>query len=119
MTSQVTEVGDAVSPTSKDVSMYIDLPHLLTEDDGAWRDHAYCKGHRELLPLFFTENATRIRTRAVMVAEAQEICAKCTVRKECFNFAKSNDMGHGVWGGVDFFIPKTGRKDRHIPDDIN
>lgn len=108
-----------VRVTDYDTYNFIDLPSLKFEDNGRWREHAKCKSKPEMTPVFFTENARRNRTRAMMIEEARQLCEQCTVRKECFNFAKQNEMRNGVWGGVDFFVStNTGR--RHpIPDEID
>ena len=96
------------------------LPYLLNEDNGRWRDKAKCKGQPELLPLFFTEYPTTILyKRADMIAEAKVYCDQCSVRKECFAFAKSNNIQHGVWGGIDFFTSTNGTIKRVIPDSID
>jgi hypothetical protein len=71
-----------------------------------------------MTPIFFTENAQRNNTRAMMVEQAQALCSKCTVRKECFNFAKQNDMRNGVWGGVDFFVSTNSPRKFPFPDSV-
>lgn len=105
--------------TDYDTTNFIELPHLKFEDDGRWRDKAFCKGQPDLIPLFFTENAKRNNTRAMMVAEAQKLCNQCEVRKECYNFARKNDLRHGVWGGVDFFVSSDSPRLTPLPDSID
>ena len=96
------------------------LPYLTHEDNGRWRDKAKCKGQPELLPLFFTEYpATILYKRSDMVAEAKVYCDQCSVRKECFAFAKSNNIQPGVWGGIDFFTSTNGTIKHVIPDSID
>ena len=96
------------------------LPYLLKEDNGRWRDKAKCKGQPELLPLFFTDYPTSPKYKRVdMVAEAKVYCDQCSVRKECFAFAKSNNIQHGVWGGIDFFTSSNGTIKHKLPDSID
>jgi len=99
---------------------WLSLPYLRKEDNGRWRDKAKCKGQPELLPLFFTEYpATTLYKRVDMVAEAKVYCDQCSVRKECFAFAKSNNIQHGVWGGIDFFTSTNGTIKQKLPDSID
>ena len=111
-------VGEDDSP-----AIYHDLhqlPYLLQEDNNRWRDRAKCKGQPELLPLFFTEYpATTSYKRVDMVAEAKVYCDQCSVRKECFNFARANNIQHGVWGGIDFFTSTNGTIKQKLPDFVN
>jgi hypothetical protein len=105
--------------TDYDTTNFIELPHLKYDDGGQWRDRAFCKGQPHLTPLFFTEKAKRNNTRAMMVAEAQKLCNQCEVRKECYNFARKNDLRHGVWGGVDFFVSSDYPRLSPLPDIID
>lgn len=34
------------------------------------------------------------------ISEARRICARCTVRRECLDFAMRNGEMHGIWGGT-------------------
>ena len=122
----VTKAGGVKPPvvrrvrlTDYDTQNFIDLPSLKFEDNGRWREHAQCKGQSFMTPIFFTENAGRNNTRAMMIAQAQELCSQCTVRKECFNFAKQNDMRNGVWGGVDFFVSSNTHRRDPLPDSVD
>lgn len=99
-------------------SRQIDYQYLKKAGTGLWRTKALCLGRHDLLSLFFAENATRARTRAMMIAEAKEkYCDNCPVRRECFHFAKDNEIKHGVWGGIDFTVGRDYTPD--IPDDID
>jgi WhiB family redox-sensing transcriptional regulator len=33
------------------------------------------------------------------VSRAKMICAGCQVRRECLDFAMTNDLSYGIWGG--------------------
>ena len=34
------------------------------------------------------------------IARAKRICAGCSVRRECLEFALSSNQIHGIWGGT-------------------
>ena len=34
------------------------------------------------------------------IARAKKICAGCSVRRECLEFALSNNQIYGIWGGT-------------------
>lgn len=68
--------------------------------------------------LFFSDRPSDL-------AEAQEICARCTVRVRCLEIALRDNLEWGVWGGVIFwdgqpFHRRRGRgrprlADAHLP----
>ena len=120
-TEVIGEVGGEQPPAPR-----VDFPYLLVADKGSWRQKAKCLGQRELTPMFFGELPSGKLGRGTgdlrdyLINEAKSMCMDCSVRKECFRFAKDNKIGHGVWGGVDFFLTKTDKKNgRVIPDDID
>jgi WhiB family redox-sensing transcriptional regulator len=39
-------------------------------------------------------------TDSVGVASAQKICRSCKVRELCLEYALTNHLAHGVWGGT-------------------
>ena len=39
---------------------------------------------------------------------AMMVCAKCPVKKECYDYAIKNNEEYGVWGGVDFTYRRIG-----------
>ncbi len=47
--------------------------------------------------LFFPEGAAG---RSVKVAQAKQICATCPVAVQCLQFAISNEIVDGIWGGT-------------------
>jgi WhiB family redox-sensing transcriptional regulator len=65
----------------------------LTDD--AWMDTAACKG---LTHLFFPTPAERPQARERREATAREVCASCTVRTTCRDFARDQHE-YGFWGG--------------------
>jgi hypothetical protein len=112
------EMEGGEMPPSSPLYSLVDFPHLKYDDGGLWRENAYCLGKTRFIPLFFPETGRGNRRKPV-VAKAKIICSKCSVRKECFNFAKKNDFEHGVWGGVDFFKPSRPALKEPIPDDVD
>lgn len=64
--------------------------------DDEWRDHALC---RDTDPeLFFPVGTTGMAL--VQIDEARDVCAQCTVRVECLDFALATNQDSGVWGGL-------------------
>ena len=62
----------------------------------SWRDAAACL-HADP-NLFFPVSATG--RSLIQVADAKAICARCPVRRECLEFARSNEPIDGIWGGT-------------------
>ena len=48
--------------------------------------------------LFFPISAGGVAVK--QVARARQICARCRVRQECFDFAMRNGEMDGIWGGT-------------------
>lgn len=63
--------------------------------DDAWMNAAACKG---LTHLFFPTPAERPQARERREATAREVCASCTVRATCRDFAREQHE-YGFWGG--------------------
>src|SRR5579872_582424 len=59
--------------------------------DTEWMSRGRCK---DLEPAVFFPSDW------VGVQVAQRICAECTVRSECLEYALVNRVDHGVWGGA-------------------
>ena len=64
-----------------------------------WRELAACRGAD--LRLFFPE-------RGESAEPARRICARCPVREPCLDYAVTNRIVYGVWGGL------TGRERRAL-----
>lgn len=81
-------------------NFHIDLPSLKYWGDDAWRVDAECKGYDTNLffPTQSIENNKGLSSN-VSVSKARLICAGCTVRKECLNFAFENSITLGMFGG--------------------
>ena len=56
-----------------------------------WRELAACRGAE--LNLFFPE-------RGESAGPARRVCAACPVREPCLDYAISNRIVHGIWGGL-------------------
>ena len=56
-----------------------------------WRDEAACRGAD--LALFFPG-------RGESAGPARQICASCPVRRPCLDYAISQGITNGIWGGL-------------------
>jgi WhiB family redox-sensing transcriptional regulator len=56
-----------------------------------WRELAACRGAD--LNLFFPE-------RGESAGPARRVCAACPVREPCLDYAITNRISHGIWGGL-------------------
>ena len=63
---------------------------------GDWRAAGACRG--EDPDLFFPITAEGPSARQVTMAKA--VCSRCTVQRQCLNFAMESRQDHGVWGGT-------------------
>lgn len=74
----------------------IELPQLKDWGNGEWRAKATC-ANSDTEKFFPHRDGV---DAALIVAQAQLCCAACTVRKECLEFALTNKLKYGIWGGV-------------------
>ena len=56
-----------------------------------WRKLAACRGTD--LEVFFPE-------RGESAGPARQVCARCPVREPCLDYAISNRIAYGIWGGL-------------------
>jgi Transcription factor WhiB len=56
-----------------------------------WRELAACRGTD--LGVFFPE-------RGESAVAARRVCAACPVRQPCLDYAITNRITHGIWGGL-------------------
>jgi WhiB family redox-sensing transcriptional regulator len=56
-----------------------------------WRERAACRGTD--LDVFYPE-------RGQTAGPARLVCARCPVREPCLDYAVSNRITHGIWGGL-------------------
>ena len=64
----------------------------------SWEDRAACAGMDARV--FFVPDGERPSEREIREAEAKAICARCPVRVQCLDYALSNSIKHGIWGGL-------------------
>src|SRR6059058_27098 len=80
----------------------IDPPDDPSDHDDvtpAWQFRAACRG--EDSALFFAPGYfERREEKDAREAKAKAICARCTVRIECLDYALRIREAHGVWGGL-------------------
>lgn len=65
----------------------------------SWQDQAACRDMDS--DLFFPE----MRGKFAPGRQARNVCGVCEVARECLEFAVTNRMQFGIWGGM-------GRRDR-------
>lgn len=65
-------------------------------DKTQWIKLALCKQKTEL----FFPSEEDMRRASVLYKNAKAICAECPVIKECLEYALSEEMFFGVWGGT-------------------
>lgn len=61
-----------------------------------WRNRAACVNREP--ELFFPIGTTGPAVSQVM--QAQQVCARCSVRDDCLQWAMDQHIDHGVWGGL-------------------
>jgi WhiB family redox-sensing transcriptional regulator len=74
---------------------YMDLAadFSLVDKDMNWMDSGACKGMGA--NEFFPE-----RQDYHGLINAKNVCSTCKVRKRCFEWAITNEIMHGIWGGT-------------------
>jgi WhiB family redox-sensing transcriptional regulator len=66
---------------------------------GAWQARAACRGPQAAV-FFPPTHAERKEDKAAREARAKEICATCTVKGACLEYAIRIREPHGIWGGL-------------------
>lgn len=64
-----------------------------------WELRAACRGPQAAV-FFPPSHAERRDEKAERELRAKAICATCTVRSECLDYALSIREPHGIWGGL-------------------
>ena len=77
-----------------------------------WQQHASCRDRD--LSLFFGPEDEGVAERNHREARAIAICAGCTARTPCLEWALAHKITHGVWGGVG----EEGRQRLGYPDSL-
>ncbi len=72
---------------------------FMVEPENDWRTGAAC---RELDPdLFFSPDSFESKQeKDEREIEAKAVCARCTVRDECLDYALKAGERYGIWGGL-------------------
>ncbi|WP_436231447.1 WhiB family transcriptional regulator [Arcanobacterium phocae] len=60
-------------------------------EDLSWMEEALCAQTDP--DIFYPE-------KGGSTAPATSVCASCSVRAECLEYAVTNDIRHGIWGGI-------------------
>ena len=84
----------------REVSMDILNEWKLTNQRFDWMDEAKCKG---MTHMFFPEQGDENN----YVERAKAICATCSVKDDCLQFALDNCFVYGIWGGMSARQRKT------------
>lgn len=72
----------------------------------AWQVRAACRGPQSWV-FFPPSHFERKDERNVRETRAKAICATCTVRRECLDYALRIREPHGIWGGLNEVERKT------------
>jgi WhiB family redox-sensing transcriptional regulator len=81
--------------------MEVQPTNVLQDQNFKWQDHAVCTGMDTNI-FFYDRNAK------AQIVRARKICGTCPVAKDCLEFALTNNIEDGMWGG------KSGRERRNI-----
>jgi hypothetical protein len=74
-----------------------------------WMDDAACRGQSP--EVFFPESGYNGKVR-----NALRVCKDCPVRGKCLEFALSNEIEYGIWGGATAMQRKAMRRMRDTLD---
>jgi len=65
--------------------------------DTGWMLRAECSKDPKVFDLFFPSQQESSREK---YSHARRVCARCPVKSPCAAYAISNDIIHGLWGGM-------------------
>ena len=74
------------------------LAQVPTDSTWFWQDHGSCRTADPLL--FFHPQNERGSSRIKRDRAAKVVCASCTVRLDCADYAVRAREPYGVWGGL-------------------
>jgi len=92
-----------------DATKFLRFRSSLPEE---WKDYAECRHHDP--ELFFFDDSHGFQWTpeyAAQKKEAEAVCASCSVRQECFEYAVLGHEKYGIWGGVTFSGRRHARAD--------
>lgn len=72
-------------------------PNRRVEPDTSWMEHGACFGAAHLADLFYPPDKGK---SVESYAKARRICAVCTVRDRCRDYAVEVREPLGMWGGT-------------------
>lgn len=65
----------------------------------AWQANAACRGPQSAM-FFPPSHFERRDEKDLREANAKAICATCSVRRDCLDYAVQIREPHGIWGGL-------------------
>ena len=68
--------------------------------DEDWQDRAACRGPEQSRTFFPPTTLERRDEKDERESRAKAICATCSVRKPCLEYAVRINEQHGIWGGL-------------------
>ena len=71
------------------------MVQYVQELDGGWRSQAACNNEDVDPELFFPG----LGDNSVNAEKAISVCERCPVRRECLDYALTNNEDIGIWGG--------------------
>lgn len=72
---------------------------LFAAEGMEWQLKAACRGPHSAA-FFPPANAERRDERRQREARAKNICADCSVKRQCLDYALEIGERHGIWGGL-------------------
>ncbi|MDR3128482.1 MAG: WhiB family transcriptional regulator [Bifidobacteriaceae bacterium] len=90
------------SSDSQSVTKIIKTFFTKQENASQWREYALCSQTNPIA--FFPDKGGSTR-------DAKSVCTSCVVRDECLEYALTNDIRYGIWGG------KSERERRQLKKD--
>lgn len=101
------EGGGGDTSTEPTMSGYRRREVPLGDDD--WMERALCRGIKNASELFhppiYSGMSSYIRKQ--MEKPGKDVCSGCGVREECLEYALSNRIHDGIWGGKNESERKT------------
>ena len=87
----------------------------LIDKSTSWMEKGLCLGMDT--ELFFPEKGDNAAAEG-----AKAICDKCKVKQTCLNWAMTNEIWHGVWGGLSgnqrYTMAKNSRRGKRKTDSV-
>lgn len=72
---------------------------MASRVDELWQTKAACRGPQSAV-FFPPSHFERKDEKEAREAQAKAICATCSVRQPCLDYALRIREGHGIWGGL-------------------